>query len=287
MNCFFPTPPHQLRIAWRVARHGGVMRSAVAEIDNTAVPTCGIAVMAKASIAGRTKTRLVPPLTFEQAAQCNTAFLRDIADNILAAAAQASIAGYIAYGPADARPFFQANLPHEIALIEACYPTLGECLDYTIAQLLERGHRAAVVLNSDSPTLPTSLLVETAQVLARPGDRAVFGPALDGGYYLLGLKAKHHRLFEDIAWSTERVAQQTLERAAELKLPVHILPTWYDVDDLAGLKILQAELFEGQSFAPGLCPTQPLHTRALIQSLVETSGLEERLVFEPSRGAAE
>jgi hypothetical protein len=144
-----------------------------------------------------------------------------------------------------------------------------------------------VVLNSDSPTLPTSLLVETAQVLARPGDRAVFGPAVDGGYYLLGLKAKHHRLFEDIAWSTERVAQQTLERAAELKLPVHILPTWYDVDDLAGLKMLRAELFEGQSFAPDLCPAQPRHTRALIQSLVETSDLEERLVFEPSRGAAE
>jgi len=263
------------------------MRTAVAEIDNAAIPTCGIAVMAKASIAGRTKTRLVPPLTFDEAAQCNTAFLRDIADNILAASAEVSIAGYIAYGPAHARPFFQGNLPREIALIEACYPTLGECLDYTIAQLLERGHRFAVVLNSDSPTLPTSLLVETTRVLARPGDRAVFGPALDGGYYLLGLKAKHHRLFEDIAWSTERVAQQTLERAAELKLPVHILPTWYDVDDLAGLKILQAELFEGQSFAPGLCPTQPLHTRALIQSLVETSGLEERLVFEPSRGAAE
>src|SRR5262245_14289751 len=141
------------------------MRTAVAELDNTAVPTCGIAVMAKASIAGRTKTRLVPPLTFEQAAQCNTAFLRDIADNI-PAAAQASIAGYVAYGPADARPFFQANLPREIALIEACYPTLGECLDYTIAQLLERGHRAAVVLNSDSPTLPAALLVETARVLA-------------------------------------------------------------------------------------------------------------------------
>src|SRR6516164_1806264 len=117
---------------------GGVMRTAVADIDNTAVATCGIAVMAKASIAGRSKTRLVPPLTFEQAAQCNTAFLRDIADSILAAAAQASIAGYIAYGPADARPFFQANLPPEITLIEACYPTLGECLDYTIAQLLER-----------------------------------------------------------------------------------------------------------------------------------------------------
>jgi glycosyltransferase A (GT-A) superfamily protein (DUF2064 family) len=56
------------------------MRTAFADIDNAAVPTCGIAVMAKASIPGRTKTRLVPPLTFEEAAQCNTAFLRDVAD---------------------------------------------------------------------------------------------------------------------------------------------------------------------------------------------------------------
>src|SRR6516165_5138264 len=265
---------------------GGVMRTAVAEIDNTAVPACGIAVMAKASIAGRTKTRLVPPLTFEEAAQCNTAFLRDIADNILAASAHASIAGYIAYGPAHAQPFFQANLPREIALIEACQPTLGGCLDYTIAQLLERGHRAAVVLNSDSPTLPTSLLVETADVLARPGHRAVFGPALDGGYYLLGLKAQHHRLFENIAWSTEHVARQTLERAAELDLPVHILPTWYDVDDVAGLRTLRAELFESRSFAPDLCPAQPRHTRALIQSLVEASDLEDRLGLNALRRAA-
>jgi uncharacterized protein len=263
------------------------MQTAGAEIDKAAIPTCGIAVMAKASIAGRTKTRLVPPLTFAEAAQCNTAFLRDIADNILAASTEASIAGYIAYSPAHARPFFQANLPREIGLIEACYPTLGECLDYTIAQLLERGHRFAVVLNSDSPTLPTSFLVETAQVLARPGDRAVFGPALDGGYYLLGLKAKHHRLFEDIAWSTERVAQQTLERAAELDLPVHMLPTWYDVDDVAGLEMLRAELLEGRSFAPDLCPAQPRHTRALIQSLVETSDLKDRLSLNALRRAAE
>ena len=80
------------------------MRTAVGEIDKAAIPTCGIAVMAKASIAGRTKTRLVPPLTFEEAAQCNTAFLRDIADNILAASAEVSIAGYMAHPNRRSRP---------------------------------------------------------------------------------------------------------------------------------------------------------------------------------------
>src|SRR5262249_11645146 len=95
-------------------------------------------------------------------------------------------------------------------------------------------------------------------------------------YDLLGLKAKPHRLFEDIAWSTERVADQTLERAAELGLPVHILPTWYDVDNVAGLKTLRAELLEGQLCAPDLGPAQPRQTRALIQALLETSDLKDR-----------
>src|SRR5262245_28166328 len=265
---------------------GVVMRSAV-ENDNAMVPACGIAVMAKASVARRTKTRLVPPLTFDQAAQFNTAFLRDIAENILAASAQTSIAGYVAYSPAEARPFFQENLPREIALIEASYPSLGDCLDYAIAQLFERGHRAAVVVNSDSPTLPTSLLVETAERLARPGERAVLGPALDGGYYLLGVKARHPRLLEDIAWSTQRVAQQTLERAAELHLPVHMLPTWYDVDDVATLKMLLCELFDGRPFAPGLSPARAHYTRAFMQSLLEIPDLKERLVLHTFRRAAE
>jgi rSAM/selenodomain-associated transferase 1 len=265
---------------------GVVMRS-VLDLGNAKIPACGIAAMAKASVPGRTKTRLVPPLSFEQAAQCNTAFLRDIAENILAAAAQTSIAGYIAYGPADAQPFFQANLPPDIALIEACYPSLGACLDHAIAYLFERGHRAAVVVNSDSPTLPTSLLLEAAELLARPGDRAVLGPALDGGYYLLGVKAQHRRLFEDIAWSTQHVARQTQERAAELRLPMHILRTWYDVDDVSALKMLVAELFEGQSFAPDLSPAQPRHTRALFQSLIESSELKHRLAPDAFRRAAE
>jgi rSAM/selenodomain-associated transferase 1 len=265
---------------------GVVMRSAV-ENDNASVPACGIAVMAKASVARRTKTRLVPPLTFDQAAQCNTAFLRDIADNILAASTKASIAGYVAYGPPDARRFFEENVPREIVLIEASYPSLGDCLDHAIAQLLARGHRAAVVVNSDSPTLPTSLLVETAELLGRPGERAVLGPALDGGYYLLGVKARHPRLLEDIAWSTQRVTQQTLERAAELHLPVHMLPTWYDVDDVATLKMLLCELFEGQPFAPGLSPARAHYTRAFMQSLLGIPDLKERLVLHPFRRAAE
>jgi uncharacterized protein len=264
-----------------------VTATTVAPGENASIPACGIAVMAKASLPGQTKTRLVPPLTCEEAAHCNTAFLRDVGDNILAASARASIAGYAAFGPPQTRPFFQQNLPPEIGLIEAWYPSLGDCLVCAITQLLQHGHAGAVVLNADSPTLPTSLLVEAAETLARPGERIVLGPADDGGYYLLGMQAMHRRLFQDIAWSTGQVARQTLERAAELDLSVHVLPKWYDVDDVEALRMLRSELFEGRSFSRELRPHGARHTRALMQSLLETSDLNERLASSELRRAAE
>jgi hypothetical protein len=189
---------------------------------------------------------LVPPLTFEEAASLNTAFLQDVADNVLLAAkgttAHASIAGYAAFGPPGSETFFHQTLPPGIGLIEAWLPNFGDCLLRTIEEIFARGHRSAVVLNSDSPTLPTAFLIETAEALAQPGDRAVLGPSNDGGYYLLGLKAPHRRLFEDVAWSTERVAEQTLERAGEIGLEVYRLPVWYDVDDVESLRRLQNEI---------------------------------------------
>jgi rSAM/selenodomain-associated transferase 1 len=206
--------------------------------------------MAKASAPGRAKTRLVPPLTFDEAADLNTAFLQDVAENLILAGERARagaaenppIVGYAAYGPPGSADFFRRILPGSIGLIEAWLPNFGDCLFHTIRQILARGHVSAVVLNSDSPTLPTAFLVETAELLARPGDRAVLGPSADGGYYLLGLKHPHARMFEEITWSTERVAQQTLARAREIGLDMHVLPAWYDVDDIDALKRLDAEL---------------------------------------------
>jgi hypothetical protein len=239
--------------------------------------------MAKASRPGRTKTRLVPPLTYQEAARFNTAFLQDVAANIAAADREArhdgrTIAGYMAFGPSGTEAFFRNALPGSIGLIEAWYPNFGDCLFTAIEELLALGHEGAVVLNSDSPTLPTALLAEAAAVLARPGDRAVLGPASDGGYYLLGLKAPHHRLFEEVAWSTAIVAQQTLERAAEIGLNVHVLPTWYDVDDAAALRMLRAELADGASFAPGLVPHHAPHSLALIDALLRNADFAQRLM---------
>jgi len=255
--------------------HGKSASPAVSNPKIATTASCGIAFMAKASAPGRAKTRLAPPLTFEEAAALNTAFLQDVADNVLLAARDAyrhgGIAGYAAYGPPGSEDFFRRTLPGAIGLIEAWRQNFGDCLLHTIEEIFARGHASAVVLNSDSPTLPTAYLVETAAALARPGDRAVLGPSSDGGYYLLGLKAAHRHIFENIAWSTVEVAKQTLERAREIGLAVHRLPVWYDVDDVDGLRRLRAELLvrpDAQRRRPER--NQPRHaanTAALMNSL--------------------
>jgi uncharacterized protein len=238
---------------------------------------CGIAVMAKASTPGITKTRLVPPLRFEEAAAFNTAFLQDVAANLVAAGQQAGITGYMAFGPPGSEGFFERTLGRDIGLISAWQPNFGDCLLLAIEAILARGHIAAVVLNSDSPTLPTSLLVKAAEILARPGESAVLGPSTDGGYYLLGLKQAHRRLFEDITWSTEQVAEQTLERAREIGLDVHILPAWYDVDDLQSLRVLHEEI-RGHGRAPRAnAPAPALHTTALIDRLCREADFLKRI----------
>jgi uncharacterized protein len=237
-------------------------------------PGCAIAVMAKASIAGRTKTRLTPPLTHEQAADLNTAFLRDVADNLLAAAALANINPWMAYAPAGSHDFFARNLPDGIGLIETAAPDFGACLFRAAASLLTAGHESVCLLNSDSPTLPTGYLVAAATALAAPGDRVVIGPATDGGYYLIGIKHPHRRLFQDVDWSTERVFRQTLLRADELGLPVVVLPSWYDVDCEAALRVLIGELVDGQPFRTvGSKHTAAGFTRRCLLRLLETTGL--------------
>ena len=240
---------------------------------------CAIGVMAKAPRPGLSKTRLCPPLTPHQAATLSAAFLRDITENIALAARHLPISGYVAYAPAGAEDLFDGHLAAGTGLLLADGSSLmppgvsgfGRCLLHATLAMLAHGHTSAVVLNSDSPTLPTSVLVRAAAALAQEGDRVVLGPADDGGYYLLGMKAAHAHLFADIAWSTDSVAETTRIRATELGLEVVELPSWYDVDDHAALRRLLDET-ETTSIRNGLLPYPARFTAAALFGM----GLREK-----------
>jgi len=242
---------------------------------------CAIAVMAKAPRAGRVKTRLCPPLAPEEAMAMSAAFLRDITENIRAAASAAPIDGWIAYAPEGTEALFDGLLADGTRLLLAdgtppmppAVQGFGRSLLHATQALFAMGYGAACVLNSDSPTLPTARLREAAVALLRPGRRAVLGAADDGGYYLLGMQAPHPHLFADIAWSTETVADQTRERAAQLDLPLVELAPWYDVDDRAALHRLLDDL----AAPPGVEAPWPAPATA---ACVARLGLPARLAVE-------
>ena len=230
---------------------------------------CALGLMAKAPIAGEVKTRLVPPLTALEAAALNICFLRDMAVNIQSVSAIADAKGLVVYTPAGAESAFAGTLPEGFELLVQRGNSLGERLCNATDDLLKQGYGAVCLINSDSPNLPKSILIRAIERLAADGDRVVLGAAEDGGYYLIGLKHAHRNLFNEIAWSTSDVLARTKQRAAEIDLPVELLPTWYDVDDAETLDRLCEELFVTPA-SNGAYPAP--HTCAFLDSIIKTEG---------------
>jgi rSAM/selenodomain-associated transferase 1 len=240
------------------------------ETANVGEDCCALAVMAKAPRPGKVKTRLSPPLTPDQASALNICFIRDTTENIQQVTEASNSAGLVAYTPVGDEAAFDGLLPPGFTLLGQRGDGFGDRLFYACKDLFACGFSAVCLIDSDSPTMPQNALFQAVERLSRGGDRMVLGGSDDGGYYLIGMKRLHPRLFERIDWSTERVFDQTLERAREIGLNAELLPTWYDVDDVATLERLRRELA-----APGGAGRgrgyDAKHTRAYLGSLQTAS----------------
>ncbi len=225
-----------------------------------------VAIICKTPMAGRSKTRLSPPLRPEECAAISACFIQDLAGIINGLGAD-TCRGYAVYTPAGSEVLLRRLLPGGFGLVLQGEGDLGQRLCKGVGDLLDAGHAGAILLNSDSPTLPRGILQAAVEAVIT-GDRMVISPAIDGGYTLIGLSRPHPRLFEEIAWSTETVFERTLDRAREIDLPVTLLDRWYDVDDAASYAILEAE-FDGRRphFSDATRPAQDAPaTRAFVHS---------------------
>lgn len=201
--------------------------------------------MCKAPVAGVSKTRLCPPLTPKEAAELSACFIADTAATAAAVAATEGAHAVAVITPSESAPAFAGLLPPETTILSQRGADLSARLLNAGADLLGSGYDGLCFINADGPTLPSALLTRAIFILRQRGDHLVVGPAIDGGYTLIGLKKLHRNLFVDIPWSTSRVLATTLNRAAALDVPTTLLAPWYDVDDKVTLELLCRELSGG------------------------------------------
>lgn len=117
---------------------------------------------------------------------------------------------------------------------------LGTRLGAFMHQQFQDSAERVVLIGTDSPTLPCSILEQAFAALANAD--VVIGPATDGGYYLIGCRRSLPELFRDIAWGGDRVLLDTVARARDLGLQFAVLPPWYDVDTLSDWRMLRGHL---------------------------------------------
>jgi rSAM/selenodomain-associated transferase 1 len=210
-------------------------------------------VVAKQPVPGKTKTRLSPPLSHEQASALYECFLRDTLDQMRQVD---EVQRVVAYLPAEADGHFRQLAP-DFQLTPQDGQDLGVRLDNALTLYLSRGYERVVIMDSDSPTLPPSYLSEAFDVLADGAD-VTLGPCEDGGYYLIGIKRPVPRLLREVRMSTPTVAADTISLAEEEGLRLSLLPAWYDVDDAASLTRLVKEVAT-------LDPQVAAHTRRFLE----------------------
>jgi rSAM/selenodomain-associated transferase 1 len=213
-------------------------------------------VVGKAPLAGSTKTRLVPPLSAQAAADLYRGFLLDTLEM---AASLAWERTSLVHPRGDGAQLAQLVGNSPVELFEQRGEGLASALASAFEHHVAAGCELAILIGSDNPTLSPAPVQEASDALGR-GIDVTLGPTLDGGYYLIGMRQLHVGLFEGIEWSTPRVFAQTLSRARALGLKVHQVAEWYDVDEPEDLERLLTDLSSGP---PGLAP----NTRLVLEKL--------------------
>lgn len=192
--------------------------------------------MAKPPVPGSVKTRLVPPLTNEQAAGLYGALLLDQLEHLTSL----EIADlYVALQPGEGDRLVESLVPARYT----CFPQrggdLGERMSEIFAELWRRGHRNVILIGSDLPPVPVDTLHEGFAALLESQRRVILGPSLDGGYYLIGMNQPVPELFSGMTWSHEGVAAETLRRLAGFPIDCHLVRESFDVDRVEDLERLR------------------------------------------------
>jgi len=189
-------------------------------------PNAVLMIFCKAPITGQVKTRLIPKLTAEQAAELHI----ELSIKTLQRATQNNLCPIQLWcSPTTDHAFFTASAAtYPITLQQQQGVDLGERMHHAFCSALA-DYSLALLMGCDCPSL-TEQDLEQALTTLNQENEVVIAPAEDGGYVLVGLNRPHPELFDDMPWGTARVLNQTRNRIEHYKLSHHELIEQWDLD---------------------------------------------------------
>ena len=183
---------------------------------------------------GKVKTRLAASIGLDMAAELYGNFVLDL----LAKLESTRLPFKICFYPEQKRELLTGWLGDGHDYMAQKGADLGERILAAFLQVFEGGYRRVVLVGSDFPDLPQAFFEESLSALNTHD--AVIGPAMDGGYYMIGFRKEtfFHQAFEGMPWGTEGVFRQTLSILKAHRKRVYVLPVWNDIDTLEDLRQL-------------------------------------------------
>lgn len=185
---------------------------------------------------GKTKTRLIPALGVEGAANLQRQMTEYTLSQVQKLQKSTAISFEIRFAGGD------LQLMHNWLGTELNYQLqgegdLGKRMENSFLNAFNQGAQEVVIIGIDCPALNTEVLTKAFEKISNWD--LLLGPAVDGGYYLIGLRRAIGQLFTNIDWGTAKVLQQTVDIAQQLNLSVAYLETLADVDRPEDLSIWQ------------------------------------------------
>lgn len=214
-----------------------------------------LGIFAKWPAPGAVKTRLSADANWNAAVA--RAFLLDTLHRL----SHIAVRKIVAFTPPEAERDFRALTATQYELMSQAPGDLGQRLEAFFRSQLATGASAVVAVGSDSPTLPVDF-VERAFHELQQAD-VVLGPAMDGGYYLLGCGRRLPPIFAGIRWGTGSVLKETTSALDDPNWRLNLLPPWYDVDTPTDWELLGGHLTALRR--AGMDPDVP-HTEGLLRA---------------------
>lgn len=183
--------------------------------------------MSRVPVANKTKTRLLGSLDGEECAELHRCFLRDLFS--MAGEIEDRVDIFLSYSPEGAYSLMEDLLPDFVEAFPQVEGTLGQKMGQAIKRVLDLGYDSVILTGTDIPSIEGRDIISGFRELEERD--LVLAPTMDGGYYLIGMKAYQAYLFEeDYKWGGQSVFEASLRRIREQGQSVALLRERLDID---------------------------------------------------------